>query len=335
MADQVQPIIVKKHHGGAWKVAYADFVTAMMAFFLLLWLLNVTTDEQKKGIADYFAPTSVSRSTSGSGGILGGQTMSKDGARIGDAAVPSVVVELTPPRVRKTGDAEEEPEDKEGEVENAGGEDNDEDQPNEETTATDLEDGGAETKEAANAKPTEEQLLEKMAEREQREFAQAEEQLLQALDGLPDLEGLRRHLIIDNTPEGLRIQIIDQDGRSMFPSGSAGLHDHTKKILEQVAKAVLETSNSISITGHTDSVPFRSGGDDYGNWELSSDRANASRRSLMSYGIPTDRIARVSGLAETEPLVEEDPAHPTNRRIAIVLLRQAPVLPPNTDASSQ
>ncbi len=322
--EQVQPIIVKKviqgggHHGGAWKVAYADFVTAMMAFFLLLWLLNVTTDEQKKGIADYFAPSSVSRSQSGSGGIMGGQTMSKDGARIGDAAAPTVVVEITPPRVRDSGEADKEQEDEpeENEHKKKTGEENDGDLnkgKNEET----------ETEREKFKEPTQEELREKLAQDEQKAFEQAEQELREVMEDSSEFEELKRHLIVDNTPEGLRIQIVDQDGRSMFPSGSAEMHGHTQKILEQVSKVVATMPNNLSITGHTDSVPFRSGGQKYGNWELSSDRANASRRSLMDSGIPAVRIARVSGLADTEPLISEDPAHPSNRRISIVLLRRA------------
>jgi chemotaxis protein MotB len=329
MSDDVRPIIVKKiiqgggHHGGAWKVAYADFVTAMMAFFLLLWLLNVTTDEQKMGIADYFAPTSVSRSQSGSGGILGGKTMSDEGAKIGDAASPTIIIELTPPRIREQGEVEEAAKEENLQASRDGldGQEN----------GTKGEERQKQT-EAEKKEPTEAELLEKMAAREQRDFERAEAKLRAAMEDLPELEGLQKHLIIDNTQEGLRIQIIDQDGRSMFPSGSAAMHEHTEKILQQVARVILETSNNISITGHTDSVPFRSGGDSYGNWELSSDRANASRRSLMTYGIASSRISRVSGLAETEPLIQEDPANPTNRRIAIVLLRQAPVLPPGSSA---
>ncbi len=336
MKEQARPIIVKRiiqgggHHGGAWKVANADFVTAMMAFFLLLWLLNVTTDEQKRGIADYFAPTSASRQQSGSGGILGGQTLNKDGARVGDASKPTVVIELTPPPVRDTG--EDETQEGRPEKETAD-EDGKSEQESEKAAGDDGEKG--EEKETEERPPTEEELLNKLAEQEQKEFAEAEAKLRQAMEDLPELEELKRHVIIDNTPERLRIQIVDQDGRSMFPSGSAGMHEHTAKILEQVAKVVLNTENNLSITGHTDSIPFRTGGDSYGNWELSSDRANASRRALMGFGIPANRIARVSGLADTEPLIREDSAHPSNRRISVVLLRQAASRPGAPAAPSE
>ncbi len=289
-------IIVKKiikgggHHGGAWKVAYADFVTAMMAFFLLLWLLNVTTDEQKAGLADYFAPTVASQSTSGSGGLLGGTTMSPDGARISRTAPPTIVVELTPPKQRNPGDGEAE-------------------------SGT-----GSEIDEA--------ELLNRIAERERQQFREAEEMLRQAIQEVPDLADLKKNLIVDNTPEGMRIQIVDQHKQSMFSSGSADMNPTTEKLMKTIADVVMRLPNRIAISGHTDSTPFRTA-NGYTNWELSSDRANASRRALIDAGLPPDRIASVSGKADTEPLIPEDPSLPSNRRISIVMLREAPVLPPD------
>jgi chemotaxis protein MotB len=291
-----EAIIVKKvinvaggHHGGAWKVAYADFVTAMMAFFLLLWLLNVTTDEQKHGIADYFAPKSVSRSNSGSGGLMGGISMATEGARISQNAPPTVVVELSPPRQRKPTDEEQ----------NEAGGDLDEDE-----------------------------LLKQMAEREQKQFEQAEQQIRQAIQESPVLVGMANSLIIDNTPEGLRIQLVDQARQTMFPSGSTELDERAKQLMQQIATVVQRMPNRISITGHTDALPFRTRSG-YGNWELSADRANASRRALLDAGLDAQRIAYVTGKAETEPLIPEDPANPSNRRISIVLLREAQPTPPS------
>ena len=277
------------HHGGAWKVAYADFVTAMMAFFLLLWLLNVTTDEQRSGIADYFAPTTVSRSTGGSGGVMGGLTMASQGARVSDAAALTVVVELTPPPQRKPADEESEAE-----------------------------------HDADNI--SENDLLERIAQREQESFRQAEHEIRQAIQDVPELAELAQHLLVDNTPEGLRIQLVDQDKRSMFPSGSAKMGQHTQQLMQKIAEVVARMPNQIVISGHTDATPFRNA-KDYGNWELSADRANASRRALMDAGVPAARIARVVGKADTEPLVAEDPTLPTNRRISIVMLRDASALP--------
>jgi len=296
--NEEQPIIIKKvvvsgegHHGGSWKVAYADFVTAMMAFFLLLWLLNVTTDEQKNGIADYFAPTTVSLRTSGAGGILGGQTMSVEGSRTSDRSSPAVVLELAPPETPK-------PVDEENDREEAGG--------------------------GEDAELTEEELLKRMAEREQKEFEAAEQALREAIEGVPELTGFSEQLVIENTPEGLRIQLLDQDGRSMFPSGKAGMHEHMRQLLAKVAEVIQRAPNQLAISGHTDATPFKSK-NGYGNWELSADRANASRRALVDSGIDPHRISSVSGKAETEPYLPDAPADAANRRITITLLREVPL----------
>lgn len=302
-AGNEQPIIVKKvivsaagHHGGSWKVAYADFVTAMMAFFLLLWLLNVTTDEQRNGIADYFAPTVSSRSSSGAGGVMGGRTLSKEGARTADTSMAAVVVQITPPETK--------------------GEEGEE-----------TEDSGP-----SKEKLEEEELLRQMAEREQKEFEKAEEELREAIEAVPDLSGLSQNLIIDNTPEGMRIQLIDRDGNSMFPSGRADPMEHTRLLMQKVAEVVRRLPNKLAITGHTDSLPFRNA-NGYGNWELSADRANSSRRTLMEFGIRMERIASVSGRADKEPLIAEDPTHPSNRRISIVLLRENSAVPQQEQAA--
>ena len=296
MSNEEKPIIIKKvvkgghgHHGGAWKVAYADFVTAMMAFFLLLWLLNVTTDEQKAGIADYFSPTTASISSSGANGMLGGKTLVTDGAKISDTGVPTVVMNLTPPE-RAAGEAD----------------DGDEDSSSSETI-DELSD---------------EQVQQELAEREQDSFEEAVDAIQQAIQDVPELAELSRNLIIDMTPEGMRIQLVDQDGRSMFESGKADLLDHTSSLITMITRVVERLPNKIKITGHTDATPFKAD-DGYGNWELSSDRANASRRALLQAGLAPARIAMVTGKAETEPLFPDDPQAASNRRISIVLLRQS------------
>ena len=284
-AGHNQPIIINKkvkkggdhgHHGGAWKVAYADFVTAMMAFFLLLWLLSTTTVEQRSGIADYFTPTTSLRSgESGAGGILGGQTLSDSGAKIGEGGTPSVVVELTPPGSR---DAKEK----------------------------DIE--------------------ELAAKREQESFEDALQALNKAITDSPELSDLKDNIQVDMTSEGMRIQIVDREGGALFRAGSAEMNARTRQLIGQIAKVVATLPNNISISGHTDSNPFSRG--DYSNWELSSDRANASRRQLVSSGIDPTRIVQVVGKADQEPLVEEDPFLPENRRVSIVLRRTSAVLPP-------
>ena len=280
-----KPIIVKKtkkavhvHHGGAWKVAYADFVTAMMAFFLLMWLLQVTTDDQKRGLADYFAPTTASLSrASGAGDVLSGRTLSISGSRVGDGGVPTVVVSITPPPPPSDINEDEDPDELE-------------------------------------------------AVREQERFDEALEAIKQALNDSEELSDLTQNLLKDRTSDGMRIQIIDQAEGSLFHSGSAEMAARTHMLLGQIAQVISRLPNEVSITGHTDATPFGSG--DYTNWELSTDRALASRRALIAQGVDADRIVRVVGRADQEPLIEEDPFLPENRRISIILLRGTSVLPP-------
>ena len=311
-SDNERPIIIKKvikvaghgHHGGSWKVAYADFVTAMMAFFLLLCLLNVTTDEKKMGIADYFAPASVSRAQSGAGGILGGTAMTVEGAMRSAKAPQTVVVKIDTPMqdMREAGDKDK---DHDFDKQKDKDKDKDFDRP---------------------ARPSDAEIQKAQAEREQKAFEESAEQLRVALGRNPELAGLAKHLLIDQTPEGLRIQIVDQDRESMFPVGSARMPDRTRQLLGSIAQVMNKLPNRVSITGHTDATPYRSE-NGYGNWELSSDRANASRRMLIESGIQPQRVVQVAGKADTEPLFPTDPFQPGNRRIAIVLLREAQSAP--------
>ncbi len=292
MADESakkQPTIIKRvkkaahgHHGGAWKIAYADFVTAMMAFFLLLWLLNSVTQEQLEGISNYFAPVTASQSTSGAGDILGGKTISEEGAAQSTTSRDSVTVDLPPPKAGTGG---------QGSSENTKGK-SDED--------------------AAS----EEQLKQK----EEQQFDEAKQELEATMEGIPQLKNLKDSLLIDNTPEGLRIQLVDKDGLSMFPSGSADLFLHTKRLLEVVAEIIKKLPQNVAISGHTDASRF-AGGDSYSNWELSADRANSARRWLQHLKIPEQRIDRVVGKAATEPLFPDDPKNPGNRRLSIIMLR--------------
>ncbi len=303
MAPQ-QPLIIKRikrvshggHHGGAWKVAYADFVTAMMAFFLLLWLLNVVTDEQLHGIADYFAPITTRPTTSGAGGILSGDTIRARHNYPNRAGPPNASFDLSAP---KRGDAETEPLD-------------DSEQPGTDR-AFGKADGTAAGLEA-------EELDRLLKEREEEQFLDAAERLREALENAPQFKLLARSLKIDNTPEGLRIQIHDQDALAMFPLGSTEMYLHTRRLLELIADVILQMPQQVAITGHTDATPYvRDNG--YGNWELSADRANAARRVLLAYGVPESRVSRVVGKSATEPLVTDEPAAPANRRLSLVLLR--------------
>lgn len=296
MSDR--PILIKKvkkvvgggHHGGAWKVAYADFVTAMMAFFLLMWLVNATDPEQKKGIAEYFAPASVSQTTSGSGGILGGTSLGEDGSKSSGSmsVLQDQVPEAPEEAARETG---------------AGG---------------------------SLAAASEEELRQEIAEREAAEFASAAESLRQAMQRMPELAELSKQLIIDQTPEGLRIQLVDQEGRSMFEQNSARPNARAQVLLRAIAGVINRLPNRISISGHTSAVAGSGRASQASDWNLSAARADASRQILQGAGVDADRVYSVAGKAGSDPLYPDDPSLAGNRRIAIVLLREAPVLPSDT-----
>ena len=297
MAVSDRPILIKKvkksgghgHHGGAWKVAYADFVTAMMAFFLLMWLINTTDPEQKKGIAEYFAPASVSETTSGSGGILGGTALGDDGPKSsGSMAVIEQLAPEAPPNAAETGPS-------------------------------------------SNLSSASDAALEaEMRRREAEEFASAAESLRQAMQSMPELAELSKQLIVDQTPEGLRIQLVDQEGRSMFDNNSARPNVRAQVLLRAVARVINQLPNRISITGHTSATAGSGRASAAGDWTLSSERANASRLVLQGAGVDADRVYSVAGKAGSDPLYPDDPSLAGNRRIAIVLLREAPVLPMDT-----
>jgi chemotaxis protein MotB len=281
------PIIIKRikkggegHHGGAWKVAYADFVTAMMAFFLLLWLLNAVTEQQLNGVADYFTPIAASTRESGAGGALGGQTVGEGASQSRTGATAAVV--LPPPSIGSGGSEMTDP--------------------NESTKSED-----ASVQAAQEAK-------------EQREFEQVAQELKQTISGVPDLAPLATSLLVDNTPEGIRIQVMDQDKIDMFSPGSANLFPRSKELLMQVAKVIRKMPNKVSITGHTDpSTAVDPSG--YTNWELSSDRALATRRALLEGGMDDRQINKVVGVSDREPIDKSVVRSPRNRRVSIVLLR--------------
>jgi chemotaxis protein MotB len=296
MSVSDRPILIKKvkkvsgggHHGGAWKVAYADFVTAMMAFFLLMWLINTTDPEQKRGIAEYFAPASVSETTSGSGGILGGTSLGDDGPK--SSGSQSVLQELAP-----------------------------------EAPATDQTGPSSNLSSASDAA-----LQAEIQKREAAEFASAAESLRQAMQSMPELAELSKQLIVDQTPEGLRIQLVDQEGRSMFDNNSARPNARAQVLLRAVSKVINQLPNRISITGHTSAAAGSNRASAPADWSLSSERANGSRLVLQSAGVDPDRVYSVAGKAGSDPLYPDDPTLAGNRRIAIVLLREAPVLPMDT-----
>lgn len=282
MADEAGPtIVIKKvkkvsggHHGGAWKVAYADFVTAMMAFFLLLWLLGSTDEEKLEGLADYFQPTLASlRTNSGSDGMLGGTSLANEGSMSSGAT--ALQIPASPP-----------PEDS-----------------------------------------ADEDFESKIAEFEDVELNAAGEELRQAIQESAELAEHNDQLIIQQTPDGMRIEIVDKDQRAMFREGTPELHGYAKSMIEKVAEVVEELPNRIAILGHTDAFSL-SGDGDYTNWELSADRANSARRVLSRSDISSDRFSEVTGKAATEPIFPDSPNRAENRRITILVLREAPVLSP-------
>ncbi|HQT25686.1 MAG TPA: flagellar motor protein MotB [Burkholderiales bacterium] len=275
--DSQRPIVIKRikkggggHHGGAWKIAYADFVTAMMAFFLLMWLLGSTTEGDLKGIAQYFkTPLKVA--------LLGGKGS-------GDSA--SII--------------------------KGGGQDL--------------------TRTSGQVKRADTQVKEKkinlmdakaaLAHAEAQKLQALKSQLEKAIDSDPEMRKFKNQLLIDITSEGLRIQIVDDKNRPMFAMGSTVLQPYAKAILEEIGKTLNSVPNRISLSGHTDATPYSGGGKNYSNWELSADRANASRRELIRGGMDGTKVLRVVGLASAVPIDRSNPFNPINRRISIIVMNK-------------
>ena len=318
-----EEVVEGGHHGGAWKVAYADFVTAMMAFFLLMWLLNATTQEQRAGLADYFSPNSVtSRNNSGFGAPFGGLTPNIDGSLASDRGA----VQLTSGPTRPVMDLDDAEDDASVTPKpRTGG-------PSLLTVAPD----GVAAAQAPGVQTAEPPAVNRTtppaakdpaaeAEREAREraaFERAAEQIREAVRSDPALAGLAKQLAIDITPEGLRIQILDEDRQPMFGFGTSALNDRARSLLAKVAPVLLRLSQPIAIDGHTDAAPYR--GADRSNWDLSAERANATRRLLTDAGLPEGRIRSVAGHADRDPLLPAEPLAAANRRIAVLVLRDRP-----------
>ena len=279
MADDSQrPIVIKRikkhaggHHGGAWKIAYADFVTAMMAFFLLMWLLGSTTKGELTGIADYFR-TPLKIAMAGGSGSGDSSSILKAGGR---DLTRSDDLQM------RRGQRPEEPR-------------------------------------PINVKSIQAEL----ARMETQKLKALKGKLDQMIDGSGTLQQYRDQLLIDVTTEGLRIQIIDVLNRPMFDSGSAQMKPYVRDILLAMSGPLNETENKISLTGHTDAKPYASGERSYSNWELSTERANASRRVLVAGGLAEGKIKRVVGMASAVLFDSSDPFSPANRRIAIIVMNK-------------
>ncbi|GKS86751.1 MULTISPECIES: flagellar motor protein MotB [unclassified Acidovorax] len=279
MADKkLQPIIIKRvkkggHavHGGAWKIAYADFVTAMMAFFLLMWLLGSTAKGELQGIAAYFnSPLKVA--------MQGG-----DGAGNSSSVIPGGGNDLS--KVH-------------GQVRRSDSE-----------TST-------------NRRANLEAARAERARQDEMRIKALQAKIDALITETPKLNEYRSQIRMDVTPDGLQIQIVDDQNRPMFDSGSALVKPYMRDILREIGTALGGVQNRISLAGHTDATPYGNGDRGYSNWELSADRANASRRELVAAGMPDAKLGRVVGLAASDLLEPKEPRAPANRRITITVLTQ-------------
>lgn len=301
MANFEQPIIIKKvkkgghgHHGGAWKIAYADFVTAMMAFFLLMWLINMTTAEQKQGLADYFSPPSISLSASGAGGVMGGQAMDNEGASMSGSASDITAKEPASPSQATTGEAEKD----------VGG---------------DARENGSELQATSDSEFN-------LKSVDSQEFHSAAASIRQAWQSMPELTPFMDNLMIEETEDGLDIQIVDQQGRRMFPEGSKYPLETTRAAIAAMAPYLQQLNAQMTISGHT-AAGGRYENPRYGAWELSADRANVVRSTLGEFGLSDDRIKSVSGRATDEPFFPNDPYMAANERVKITVIKTAPPVP--------
>lgn len=280
-----RPIVIKRkkkasheHHGGAWKIAYADFVTAMMAFFLLMWLLGSTTKAQLRGISEYFQ-TPLKVALSGGEGSGDATSLVKGG---GDDLTKSV------------------------------GQDNNK---NSESAAQ-------QPPSASSTKPSRRAVEIELERREKALLEDLKGKLEKAIESRSMLKQYKNQILLDITAEGLRVQIVDEQNRPMFASGSAQMRLYTSPILREIGRMLNEVSNRISLAGHTDATPYAGGERGYSNWELSADRANASRRELVAGGMEESKIMRVVGLASAVPFDKADPNNPMNRRISIIVMKR-------------
>ena len=283
-SNDKRPIVVKRikkiaggAHGGAWKIAYADFVTAMMAFFLLMWLLGSTAKEDLSGISEYFkTPLTIA--------MLGGSNSGESQSMIKGGGQDAT---------RSKGEM------RKGEV-----------KPEKRVEIKSVE-----------AKTAEEiKRIEKQKEIEKLKELKAS--IEKAIDDSPKLQQFKKQILLDSTTEGLRIQIVDEKNRPMFRSGSAQLEPYTKDIMHEIGKMLNQVPNKVSLSGHTDAEPYSVGGKGYGNWELSADRANASRRELIVGGMSEEKIVRVVGLSSAVLFDKIDPLNPINRRISIIVMNK-------------
>ena len=295
-ASALPPIIVKKiieeghagAHGGAWKIALADMMTAMMAFFLLMWLLGATNDSQRKSIADYFKPTALTKSvvtvnqTSGSTGLMGGQSIIDETALPRAATQTGLLQILTPRDVTGSKDSEKE----------------------------------------QNAEPSEDEKRRISNELDQANFEKLQRELNESLSRNKELSNLKDQVNFVREKEGLRIEVIDKADFSMFALGTTKLSPRALSLIQEIARSISAMPNKIKVTGHTDSVPHK--GPERNNWSLSAERAESTRQVLGVRGVDETRFARIEGVADKEPFNPSDGLDPRNRRISITLMYSDP-----------
>ena len=292
------PIIVKKiadghggAHGGAWKIALADMMTAMMAFFLLMWILGATNDSQRKSVADYFKPTSQSvvamGQLAGSNGIMGGRSIiDPDGFPY--TAKQTAALQMVTPR-SEGGPTENDP------------------SPNSENDRAKERDG---------MNDSEKKKIVEQADKEN--FDKLEKEVREQLEQNPNLEKMQGQVQFVREKEGLRIEIIDKADFSMFGLGTAQMQGGAQELITEVAKSLAGMNNKIAVRGHTDSVGFAKAGS-RNNWSLSAERAEATRAMFEKKGIKADRFAQIEGVADTMPYNNNDPKDPRNRRISVTV----------------
>ena len=269
----------KGHHGGAWKLAYADFMTAMMAFFLLMWLLSAVTPVQLKGIAEYFSQPLKA--------ALFGGDRSADASSILKGGGRDISTDLAGVTRRTDGSTEK-------------------------ATHTS----------AHNDEQALDPLSGSLERREQERLHDLQVKLMAAIEAKPVLRQFRQQIRIDSTLQGLRIEIVDTQKRPMFATASDEVEPYMRDILRAIGETLNGVPNRIVVQGHTDAVPYAGNGKGYSNWELSADRANASRRELIEGGMDDGKVLRVLGLASTQNLNKADPLDPENRRISIIVLNR-------------
>lgn len=264
--DGKRPIVIRRkkvvhgHHGGSWKIALADFMTALMALFLVMWILSVSTDEQRASVAEYFSTPLVAA-------VRGGDSISES---------PSIIPGGGPDPMHTEGER-------------------------------------ARIDSRQQTRPSDEQ---------RRFFRDLQRRIEAAIEADPELRELRDQMRFSMTPEGLLIQLLDTDRRPMFQVGSDQLEPHMRRLLMTMAPLINELPNALSISGHTDSLPYAGGYVGYSNWELSTDRANASRRALVVGGLDSEKLLRVAGMADRLPLPDTESKDPMNRRIALLVLSE-------------